>query len=67
MYNDKVATDNCIGSNCPGMSRTVLDLSTLSCVLDSPAICPGCWGSRVKYYYYTMSIDTDYNSYENYY
>ena len=37
-----------IGSNCPGMSRTVLDLLTLSCVLDSPAICPGCWSSRVS-------------------
>ena len=33
--------------------------------LDSPAICPGCWSSRVKYYY-TMSIDTDCNIYENY-
>ena len=55
-----------IGSNRPGLSRTVLDLLTLSCILDSPAICPGCWSSRVKYYY-TMSIDTDCNSYENYY
>ena len=36
------STTNSIGSNCPGMSRTVLDLLTLSCVLDSPAICPGC-------------------------
>ena len=39
-----------IGSNRPGMSGTDLDLLTLSlasCVLDSPAICPGCWSSIV--------------------
>ncbi len=37
-----LAYANILGSNCPGMSRTVLDWLTLSCVLDSPAICPGC-------------------------
>ena len=33
-----------IGSNCPGMSRTVLEFLTLSCVLDAHIICPGSVG-----------------------
>ena len=34
----------CIGSNCPGMYRTVLEFLTLSCVLDAHTIGPGSVG-----------------------